>query len=333
LPSGIAKHFLARTQVQGTPLLHSPTPPLPNSPTISASQSDTRAYLELHLAVFLWGFTAILGDLIQLSALTLVWWRVLLTSISLLAFIRIGSLLREVGRRQALIFAGLGCIVALHWVTFYGAIKLANASVGLICMATTSLFSSITEPLITGRRFLWYELLLGAFILPGIWLIVDGIDASMTPGILVGLLSALLVAIFTSFNKRYVEVADPLRITFMELAAGTLFLTPLLPFYGGTFLPPTPLDWLYLVVLAVICTTFTNFLFLRALKTLSAFAANLTVNLEPVYGIFLAYFLLNDAEELSPRFYVGTLVILVAVFGYTAIKRWLIRRRQPETTS
>ena len=283
--------------------------------------SENRAYLELHLAVFLWGFTAILGDVISLNAVTLVWWRVLLTSVSLLAFVRAGSILREVGRGQALVFAGLGCIVALHWVTFYGAIKLANASVGLICMATTSLFSSIVEPIITGRKFLWYELLLGAFILPGIWLIVEGVDATMTTGILVGLLSALLVAIFTSFNKRYVEKADPLRITFIELSAGTLFLTPALFFMPGGFLP-TPLDWLYLIVLAVLCTTLTNFLFLRALKKLSAFAANLTVNLEPVYGIFLAYFLLNDAEELSPRFYWGTGLILVAVFGYAGVKRY-----------
>lgn len=275
--------------------------------------------------MFLWGFTAILGDLIQLSALTLVWWRVLLTSLSLVAFVRVGKLLREVGTKQALIFAGLGCIVALHWVTFYGAIKLANASVGLICMATTSLFSSIVEPWIVKRPFLWYELLLGAFILPGIWLIVEGVDASMTPGILVGLFSALLVAIFTSFNKRYVEASDPLRITFLELSAGTLFLTPFLPFFGGTFWPG-PQDWIYLIVLAVLCTTFTNFLFLRALKSLSAFAANLTVNMEPVYGIFLAYFLLNDAEELSPRFYYGTLVIMLAVFGYAGIKRWRGRR-------
>lgn len=289
--------------------------------------TTTRAYLELHLAVFLWGFTAILGDIIELPALTLVWWRVLLTSLSLIAFVRAGKIMKDMGRRQVLIFAGLGCIVAVHWVTFYGAIKLANASVGLICMATTSLFSSIVEPLITGRRFLWYELLLGLFILPGIYLIVEGVDSSMTIGILVGLTSALLVAIFTSFNKKYVEAADPQRITFIELTAGTLFLTPLLPFAGGDFMPQ-PIDWFYLIILAIICTAFTNFLFLRALKKLSAFAANLTVNLEPVYGICLAYFLLNDAEELTPTFYVGTGVILIAVFGYTGMKRWLRQRRE-----
>jgi drug/metabolite transporter (DMT)-like permease len=289
--------------------------------------SENRAYAELHLAVFLWGFTAILGDVISLNAVTLVWWRVLLTSISLLAFVRIGRILREVGRKQALIFAGLGCIVALHWVTFYGAIKLANASVGLICLATTALFSSILEPLIVKRPFLWYELALGIFILPGIWLIIDGVEASMTVGVLVGLCSAVLVTVFTSFNKLYVEKSDPLRITFIELSAGTLFLTPLLPFMPGNFWPTT-MDWVYLVVLAVLCTTFTNFLFLRALKKLSAFAANLTVNLEPVYGIFLAFFLLNDAEELTPSFYWGTGLILVAVFGYAGLKRYFRLRAE-----
>ncbi|TXF87757.1 EamA family transporter [Neolewinella aurantiaca] len=289
--------------------------------------SNNRAYLELHIAVFLWGFTAILGDIISLNAVTLVWWRVLLTSISLLPLVRVKTIIRDVGRKQALIFAGLGCIVALHWVTFYGAIKLANASVGLICLATTALFSSILEPLIVKRKFLWYELALGLFILPGIWLIIDGVDASMTTGVLVGLSSALLVTFFTTFNKLYVEKSDPLRITFIELSAGTLFLTPFLPFMPGSFWP-TPMDWVWLIVLAVICTTFTNFLFLRALKKLSAFAANLTVNLEPVYGIVLAYFLLNDAEELTPSFYWGTGLILVAVFGYAGLKRYFRLRAE-----
>ncbi len=165
--------------------------------------SENRSYGELHIAVFLWGFTAILGDVISLNAVTLVWWRVLLTSISLLAFVRVGKIIKEVGRKQALIFAGLGCIVALHWVTFYGAIKLANASVGLICLATTALFSSILEPLIVKRKFLWYELALGIFILPGIWLIIDGVDSSMTTGVLVGLSSVLLVTNMCTFDKVY----------------------------------------------------------------------------------------------------------------------------------
>jgi drug/metabolite transporter (DMT)-like permease len=285
--------------------------------------TERRAYLELHLAVFLWGFTAILGDLIQLSALTLVWWRVFLTSLSLIFFVRLGRIVREVGGRRLLLLAGIGTIVGLHWVTFYGAIKLANASIALVCMATTSLFSSVFEPFIVGRRFVWYELLLGMFILPGIYLIVDGVDSGMNAGIIVGLLSAALVSIFTSLNKKYIGSSDPLRITFIELGAATVFLAPFIPFFGGKVFWPGALDWVYLLLLALLCTTLTFFLSLRALHQLSAFASNLTVNLEPVYGIFLAYFLLDDADELSPTFYYGTVMILVAVFGYTAIRRRL----------
>lgn len=283
--------------------------------------TERRAYLELHFAVFLWGFTAILGDLIELSALTLVWWRVLLTSLSLLAFVGVFSLYQNLGKRKFLILCGIGVVVALHWVTFYGAIKLANASIALICMATTSLFSSLLEPLIVRSPFRWFELLLGIFILPGIWLIVDGVDTSMNVGIAVGLLSAALVAIFTSLNKRFISSSDPLRITFVELGAATLFLTPFLPILGGAKFWPNASDWLYLLVLSLLCTTLTFFLSLRALRKLSAFASNLTVNLEPVYGITMAYFLLDDARELQPSFYLGAGLIIVAVFGYAALRR------------
>ncbi|WP_116106461.1 DMT family transporter [Lewinella sp. IMCC34191] len=289
--------------------------------------SEKRAYLELHLAVFLWGFTAILGDLIQLSALTLVWWRVLLTSLSLIFFVRLGRMVREVGARRLLLLCGIGIIVALHWVTFYGSIKLANASIALICMATTSLFSSVFEPLIVNRPFNWYELLLGIFILPGIWLVVDGVESAMNVGILVGLLSAALVSIFTSLNKKYIQSSNPARITFIELGSATLFLTPFLYSLGGDKFWPSAMDWVYLLVLSLLCTTLTFFLSLRSLSELSAFASNLTVNLEPVYGILLAYFLLNDAAELSPNFYWGALLIVVAVFGYTGVERYFRRRR------
>ncbi|NJC27837.1 drug/metabolite transporter (DMT)-like permease [Lewinella antarctica] len=263
-----------------------------------------------------------MGDWIQLSALTLVWWRVLITSVALAPFIRPRALLADLGRKQLLIFAGLGVLVVLHWVTFYGAIKLANASVGLICLATTSLWSSLIEPFVMRRPVNWFETSVGLLILPGIYLIADGVDPGMTDGIIVGLVSAILVSFFTVYNKKYVEKTDPLRIVFLELGAGTLFLTLFLPFFGGQFWP-SPVDWMWLVILALLCTIFTNWLFLRALRELSAFAANLTVNLEAVYGILLAYFLLDDAKELEPTFYVGTAVIIVAVFGYAIAKRVL----------
>ncbi|MEM7571715.1 MAG: EamA family transporter [Bacteroidota bacterium] len=284
--------------------------------------TQRRAYLELHLAVFLWGFTAILGDLISLSALTLVWWRVFLTSLSILPFARLGSLVRETGQRKLWILAGIGLLTGLHWVCFYGSIKLANASIALICMATTSLFSSLLEPLIVKRPFQWVELLLGIFILPGIYLITTDSGGGMTSGILVGLAAAFLAALFTTLNKRYMGDTSSARITLVELGAATLFLPLFFIFQAGDApFWPQPQDWLYLLVLALVCTTFTFFLSLRALRELSAFATNLSINLEPVYGIILAHFLLNDADELNGKFYIGALIILLGVFSYPFLKK------------
>ena len=281
-----------------------------------------QAYFELHLAVFLWGFTAILGDLITLSALTLVWWRVFLTSLSIVPFARLGSILRDTGRRKLLILAGIGLLTGLHWVCFYGSIKLANASIALICMATTSLFSSLLEPLIVKRPFQWIELLLGIFILPGIYLITTDSGGGMMAGILVGLAAAFLAALFTTLNKRYMGDTSPARITLVELGAATLFLPLFFLFQSGDApFWPQPQDWLYLLVLALVCTTFTFFLSLRALRELSAFATNLSINLEPVYGILLAHFILDDADELNSKFYIGALIILIGVFSYPFLKR------------
>ncbi len=292
--------------------------------------AETRAYLELHVAVFLWGFTAILGDWIALSALVLVWWRVFLTPLSLLPFSRVKTLLQDVGRAQLLRFLGIGAITGLHWLTFYGSIKLANASIALICMATTSFFSSLLEPLLLRRPFRPLDTAVGLLILPGIVLIVRGTAASLNLGIAVGLASAFLAALFTVLNKKYIERTDPIRITFVEMIGALGLLSLLLPFFlartPAAHFWPAPQDWLLLLILALACTTFTFVLSLRSLRHLSAFSANLTVNLEPVYGILLAYFLLNDGRELTPRFYLGVLIVLVAVFSHPVITRVLRRR-------
>lgn len=294
--------------------------------------NEKRAYLELHIAVFLFGFTAILGDLIQLSALVMVWWRVLITSLSLLLVVRVGRLLRALPRRTLLQFVFIGVLVALHWVAFYGAIKLANASIALICMATTSLFTSLLEPMVMKHKVRGYELLLGLIIIPGMALIVNSTDASMNAGIAAGLAAAFLAALFATLNKRLVGRSDEMSITFLELGSAWLFLSLVLPLYvwqSATpvqIMPPSLADWGYLIVLALLCTTLAYVLALRALRHLSAFASNLTVNLEPVYGIALAWVLLNDREELNTTFYIGVLIILLAVFSYPLIRRWQRRR-------
>ncbi len=284
-----------------------------------------RAYLELHIAVLLFGLTAILGDLISLTALVLVWWRVLLTCLSLFFLIRFGADLRLIPKKLVLQYMGIGILVALHWICFFGSIKLANASICLVCMATTSFFTSILEPLFFKEKIKWYEFILGLFIIPGMVLVVKNTEWTMMAGIVVGLLSALLASLFSILNKKLVNQAKPMSITFLELGSGWLFISLLLPFYF-TQIPdasfwPLQTDWLYLGILALLCTTLAYVLALRALKFISAFASNLTVNLEPVYGIVLAWIILKENEELSSGFYWGCVIILLAVFSYPFIKK------------
>ena len=287
--------------------------------------STKRAYLELHIAVFLFGFTAILGQLIHLSALSCVWWRVFLTSAAILLTSKTWSVVRAMPRRLVMQYIGIGCIVMVHWLTFYGAVKLANASVSLICMATTSFFSAILEPVMLKTKVKWYEIALGLVIIPAMIFIAGTLPDKMTLGMLIGLTSALLQAVFSILNKKLVTKSDPLSITFLELGGGWLFLCLLMPIYfyfdkAAFFFPPSVSDWFYLMVLAFLCTNLAYVLSIRTLRHISAFASNLTINLEPVYGIGLAVLILKENKELSPSFYIGAAIILVAVLSHPFLK-------------
>ena len=286
-------------------------------------QNETKAYIELHIAVLLFGFTAILGDLIQLSAVVMVWWRMLITCISLLFLVKISTILHRIPRKTLLKFMGVGALVAIHWLCFFGAIKLSNASITLVCMATTSFFTACIEPLFLKQKMKWYEVGLGIMIIPGMALIVHSTDVTMYTGIVVGLISALLAALFATCNKILIHEADTMTITLVELLSGWLVLCLALPFALTSGQPfwPSITDLFYLCILALLCTTLAYVLSLRALKYISAFAANLTVNLEPVYGILLAWIILHENKELSPNFYWGVGIIIVAVFSYPALKK------------
>ena len=286
-----------------------------------------RANLQIHLCVVLWGFTAILGKLISLPALPLVWWRMLLVVAALLLWPRVWRGLSRLPWRMIAIYAGIGLLVALHWLTFYGAIKLANASVAAVCMAFAPVFVALVEPALVGRRFELKELLIATAAVPGVVLVVGGTPAEMQLGILVGTVSALLAALFGTLNKRYVTHADPLTVTAVELAAGVGFLTvvgPLLPGSEFLFALPGARDAWLLVVLAFLCTLLPFALSLVALRQLSAFAAQLAVSLEPVYAIVLAIVLLGEQRELSAAFYVGVVIVLASVFAHPI----LLRRRR-----
>ncbi len=228
---------------------------------------------------------------------------------------------------------GIGCIVAVHWVFFYGSIKYSNASIGVACMATTSLFAAIIEPFVMGTKHKWYELVIGIIIVPAMILIAGFTPPDKMTGIWMGLVSALLAALFSILNKKVVEDSspDPMSMTFVELGSGLVFLSFVLPVFmyvtGDMEVVPTTLsDIFYLLVLALLCTTFAYVLSLRSLKYVTAFTANLTINLEPVYGVILAWLILNENEELTPYFYIGVVIIIIAVF----IHPFLVKRFEKE---
>lgn len=292
----------------------------------------TKAWLQIHLCVVLWGFTAILGKLITLDALPLVLWRMGLVAATLLILPSVWRALCSMSARLLWAYAGIGVLVALHWLTFYGAIKLANASVAVTCIATVPVFLAIAEPVLAGRRFQPRELLLGLLALPGIFLVVGGTPDSMNAGIIMGIVSAMFVALFAGLNKRLVLRSEPLTVTAIEMASGTVVLLICaliftqfenLPGISGIvdntdslFALPQGSDLVWLVILAFACTLLPFALSLIALRHLSAYASSLAVNLEPVYAIILAAVLLGEQQELSPSFYLGAIMIIAVVLAY-----------------
>ncbi len=278
-----------------------------------------RALFQIHVCVVLWGVTAILGKLISLPATQLVWWRMLLVTAALACVPRVWRALATIPPRRMLAFAGIGCVVALHWLAFYGAVKLANASVAATTMALAPVVTALIEPALTGARFERHNLLLGILVIPGVALVVGGIPTSMEIGFWVGVASAALAALFNALNKRYLGQHDALAVTGLELGAGFLLVAALAPFIsapGSAFILPDVRDGAWLLVLAFLCTLIPYAVALGALRHLSAFTAQLAVNLEPVYAIALAVLFLGEARELDTLFYAGVAIVLAAVFGH-----------------
>lgn len=278
----------------------------------------SRAYLQMHIATFLWGLTAILGKLISISEFPLVWYRMLIVSVSLLFMPSLPDGLKRIRRDQIFILCLIGVIIALHWVAWYGSIKYSNASVAVSCIACVSLFISILEPLMTKTPYKAGNVLLGMMMIPGILLINQTLDLHYRFGFLLGLLAALLGALFMILNKHYTQHIEPSVITFTQMLSGWIFLNFCLPFYlilhPGQFHLPSLRDLLLLFFLSVFCTAIPYNLFLRALKASNAFTTSLINNLEPVYGILLAVIFLKENKQLNAGFYLGTLIILSAVF-------------------
>lgn len=301
------------------------------------ASAHAKALWQIHFCVLLWGFTAILGKAISLPALPLVWWRMLVVIAVLALLPRVWRELRRMSWKLIGSYAGIGVLVALHWLTFYGSIKLSNASIAATCIALATVFTALVEPKLAGGSFSKREFVLGLAVIPGVALVVGGVPAGYRDGIVVGAISALLVALFSSLNKRLIEHGEPLTVTGIELGAGTLALTLLMPVMdhvfpalsGNPFVIPSSHDLLLILILSVACTLLPFALALSAMRHMSAFSAQMAVNLEPVYAIVLAAILFGEQHELTLLFYLGVIIILASVFLHPMLESRK-KARQPE---
>jgi len=281
-----------------------------------------KAWFQMHFAIFLWGFTGILGKAIDMSEGMIVWYRLIISAVGLLPLI-VNRKMELPSRKEIGKITWVGVLVALHWVLFYGAIKASNVSIALSCFSSISLFTAILEPLSNRRKPKTAEILLGVTVIFGLYIIFSVQQIYLT-GILLAVGSALLGAMFTISNKKLTAKHAPEVITFYELTSGFVVLTLLLPAYfmatDTGFEVPGAMDLVYLLLLGWVCTSFAFTISLKALQKLDAFTLNLSVNLEPLYSIILAVIIFKEYDILNGGFVAGTLIILGSVIVHSWFK-------------
>ena len=275
-----------------------------------------KAFIQLHTAIFLAGFTAILGKLIGLNEGLLVWYRMLITTILLFILMYYKKELGHISLKDGLKIVGVGVIVALHWVTFYGSVKYGNVSIAVVCFSASGFFTAFFDPFIFKRRIVLKEVLLGLLSIAGILIIFD-FHPEFKTGIIFGIISAVGSALFPIFNKQLLVKFSPSTLTLYEMGGGLIALTFLLPLYlyqfPASYYLPTSADWLWLFILAGVCTVLCFDLQLNALKKISPFTANIAYNMEPVYGIILAFIIFHENKQLDMHFYIGVSLIIFSV--------------------
>jgi drug/metabolite transporter (DMT)-like permease len=283
---------------------------------------NTKSYLHLHLIVFIWGFTAILGALITLEAMPLVWFRMLFAVFFILIYIKWKKIPIKVPKKVILKFLIAGLIIALHWFTFFRAIKVSNVSITLACLSTGAFFTSIIEPIFFKKKMVWYEIFFGLIVVFGLTIIFN-VEGKYVEGIALALTSAFLSASFAVINSKFVQQYDATVISFYELSGGVLFFSVFLLFLGSfnaEFFKLSLEDFIYLMVLSSVCTAYAFIASTAVMKFLSPYTVMLTINLEPIYGIILAVLWFKDKEQMSPEFYIGAVIILITVIINGIIK-------------
>jgi len=281
------------------------------------------SYLHLHLIVFIWGFTAILGKLLTIDAIPLVWYRMLLASIIIFVYVKFKKIPLGVTRRQVISYIFGGVVIAVHWVTFFYAIKISNISIALATMSTGAFFTIFIEALYKKKKIDVYELIFGVLAIIGLYIIYSS-EISLQLGIFVALLSSFLSAVFSVFNADFVKEKSATVISFYEILFGVIAVTIFLISNGellsSDFFILEPLDYIWLFVLSSVCTAYAFIVSVDLLKKLSAFTVMLTINLEPIYAIVLAIILFPDNEKMSFSFYLGAGLILLTVIVNGVLK-------------
>ncbi|VXC14628.1 Uncharacterized membrane protein [Flavobacterium sp. 9R] len=291
---------------------------------------NLKSYLNLHLIVFIWGFTAILGALITIDADFLVWYRMLFAALFLGSFLLIKKIPFQIAYSAVLKLVFVGLLIALHWIFFFESIKVSTVSITLSVFSLGAFFASLLEPIFYGRKVLWYEVFFGLVIIAGLALILQ-VEINYLHGMLLALVSIILGVVFTLFNGKLIAHHEPSVIAFYEFLAGFLFISIYFLFKGSFTVESfvlTPKNWLLILLLASICTAYAFTASVKVMRRLSPYTVMLTTNLEPVYGIVLAYFIIGGKEKMSTEFYIGALIIVITVILNGIIKHYMEKSKK-----
>ncbi|MBK6264035.1 DMT family transporter [Marivirga sp. S37H4] len=293
--------------------------------------NELKSYFKLHFIVLIWGFTAILGLLIAIPAVEVVFYRTLLATAVLGILLAARRKQFAIGKYEIIKIVATGFIIAAHWILFFGAARVSTASVCLAGIATCSFWTSLIEPLMTNRKVKIYEVILGIVVMFGLYVIFR-FEFQYALGITMAIISAMLASVFTVLNGKFTHRHNPYTITFYEMLGAFIGTAIFIPVYATYFsntafdLMPSGSDWFYLVILAGICTVYAFSASVKIQQVLSAFVVNLTVNLEPVYGIIIAFLIFGEKEEMSTGFYMGTFIILLSVLSYPLVNKLANRK-------
>lgn len=288
-------------------------------------------HFHLHFLVFIAGFTAILGELITITAIPLVWFRMVMASILIFIYVKIAKVNVKINPKSILRLSAAGIIIALHWITFFGAIDASNVSITLAMFSCGAFFASLIEPIIYKRRIIWYEILFGIIVIIGVFIITKS-ELKYINGIILGIISAFLSSLFAVLNGKFLKEHTATVISFYEFLSGVLFVSIYILIFGGGFSSGffnlSVSDFSYLFILASICTAYAFIAAVHVMKVISPYTVVLSYNMEPIYGIFMAIFLFPETEHMSMSFYYGAVIVIATVLLNAILKNIRLLKRK-----